>query len=142
METIVQELKGLLQYLVPLALFLAVALLRGYFKRTAESQEGEAIRVPPEETAPEQFHSVPGAEVSSAEGRSELLRPPEASQGSWRKERALNRSPADREPAASGTRFRLRRLLARPEGRRVALLVHEVFGPPGGCGGDETRRIH
>ncbi len=140
MEAIVQELKGLLQYLIPLALLLAVMLLRGYLKRSAESHEGEAIRVPPEEPTPERLHSAPWPDVSSAEGRPELPREPEASQGFRRRDRPLDRSPAEREPVASDTGRRLRRLLAHPEGRRVALLVHEVLRPPEGCGRDETRR--
>jgi hypothetical protein len=43
METIVQDLKGLLQYLIPLGLLLAVILFRGYLRRLAERQEGETI---------------------------------------------------------------------------------------------------
>jgi hypothetical protein len=140
MEIIVQDLKGLLQFLIPLALLLAVILLRGYLRRSAESAEGEAIRVPPEESTPERSRSVPQSTVSSVEGRPELPREPEASQGSRRSDRPFDRSPAERAPVASGTRRRLRRLLAQPEGRRVALLVHEVFRPPEGFGRDETRR--
>ena len=139
METIVQDLKGLLQLLIPLALLLAVMLFRGYLRRSAESPEGEAIRVRPGEPTTALVHSPPRSEVSSAEGRPELPREPEVSQSPRRRDQVLDRSPAKREPLASGTRRRLRRLLAQPEGRRVALLVHEVFGPPGGCGRDETR---
>lgn len=140
METLVQDLKGLLQYLFPLALLLAVVLLRGYFRRSAKSQGGEAVRVPPEEPTPERLRAAPRSVVSSAEGCPELPREPEASRGSRRRNRALDRSQVERKPVASGTGRRLRRLLAHPEGRRVALLVHEVFRPPGGCGRDETRR--
>jgi len=140
METIVQDLKGLLQYLIPLGLLLAVMLFRGYLRRSAESQEGEAIRVPPEEPTPERLQPVPRSAVSSVEGRTELPREPEASQGSRWGDQALDRSPAKREPVASGTRCRLRRLLAQPEGRRVALLVYEVFRPRDGWGRDETGR--
>jgi hypothetical protein len=140
METIVQDLKGLLQFLIPLALLLAVMLLRGYLRRSAESPEGETIRVSPEAPTPVPVHSAPRPEVSSVEGRPELPREPEVSPRSRQRDRALDRSPAEREPVASAARRRLRRLLAQPEGRRVALLVHEVFRPPGGCGRDETRR--
>jgi hypothetical protein len=143
METIVQDLKGLLQYLIPLALLLAVMLLRGYLRRSAESQEGETIHVPIEEPTPERFPAAPRPDVSSAEGHPELPREPEASQGFRRSDRPLDRSPAERGPVTSGTRCRLRRLLVQPEGRRVALLIHEVFRPPEGFGRDETRRqIH
>lgn len=141
METIVQDLKGLLQYLIPLGLLLAVMLLRGYLRRSAESREGEALRVPPEEPTPERLHSAPRSVVSSVEGRPELPRVPEASQGSRRGDPVLDRSPAKRETVASGTRRRLRRLLVQPEGRRVALLVHEIFRARDGCGRDETRRL-
>ena len=140
METVVQDLKGLLQFLIPLALLLAVMLLRGYLRRSAESAEGSAIRMSPEDPTPAPPPSAPRSEVSSVEGRPELPREPEASQGSRRSDRPFDRSPAERAPVASGTRRRLRRLLARPEGRRVALLIHEVFRPPEGCGRDETRR--
>jgi hypothetical protein len=140
METTVQDLKGLLQFLIPLALVLVMLLLRGFLRRSAESPEGEAIRVPPEEPTPTLVRSAPRSEVSPAEGRPELPREPEASQSPRRREQVLDRFPAKREPLVSGTRRRLRRLLAQPEGRRVALLVHEVFRPPGGCGRDETRR--
>jgi hypothetical protein len=140
MEAVVQDLKGLLQFLIPLALFLAVMLLRGYLRRSAESPDGETIRVPPEAPTPAPVHSALRSEVSSVEGRPELPREPEASQSPRRREQVLDRFPAKREPLVSGTRRRLRRLLAQPEGRRVALLVHEVFRPPGGCGRDETRR--
>lgn len=140
METLVQELKGLLQYLFPLALLLAVVLLRGYLRSAARGRDGEGIGVPPEDPTPARVHSVPRSEVSPAEGRPERPREPEASQGSRRSDRALDRSPAERESVASGTGRRLRRLLAHREGRRLALLGHEVFRPPAGCGRDETRR--
>jgi hypothetical protein len=136
----VQDLKGLLQFLIPLALLLAVMLLRGYLRRSAESPEGETIRVPPEAPTPAPIHSAPRSEVSSVEGRPELPREPEMPQRSRRGDQVLDRFPAKREPLASGTRRRLRHLLAQPEGRRVALLVHEVFRPPESCGRDETRR--
>ena len=135
-----QDLKGLLQYLIPLVLFLAVILLRGYFRRSAESQEGAAMRVPPEEPTPGLAHAAPRSEESSPEGRPKLPREPETSQGSRRGDQTLDRSPAKREPVALGTRHRLRRLLAQPEGRRVALLVHEIFRARDGGGRDEARR--
>lgn len=135
-----QDLKGLLQFLIPLALLLAVILLRGYLRRSAESAEGETIRVPPEAPTPERLRSVPQSAVSSVEGRPELPREPEASRESRRSDRPLDRPPARSEPVVSGTGLRLRRLLAHREGRRLALLVHEVFRPPEGWGPDETRR--
>ena len=140
METLVQELKGLLQYLFPLALLLAVVLLRGYLRRAGRGRDGEGIGVPPEESTPARLHSVPRSEVTPAEGRPEIPREPEASRESRRSDRPFDRPPARSEPVVSGTGRRLRRLLAHREGRRLALLVHEVFRPPEGWGPDETRR--
>jgi type IV secretory pathway VirB10-like protein len=140
METIVQDLKGLVQLLFPLALFLVVVLLRAHFRRSAASQGGEALRIPPDQPRLERVRSAPRSDVSSAEEHPDPPREPKkASREAWPKDLALGHALVEGKPVASDTRRRLRQLLADPGGRRVALLAHEVFCPPEGCGRDDTR---
>lgn len=129
-----QELKGLLQYVWPLVLLVAVVLLRAYYGRSARGPRDEGPGVPSEAPAPAGLHPAQRTEVSSAEGRPELPQEPEASRGPQRKDRAPAPPPVAREPVALDAGHRLRRLLAHAEGRRAAFLAHEVFRPPEGCG--------
>jgi hypothetical protein len=130
----VEELKGLLQYLWPLVVLAAMLLLRGYFRQSAPGPQGQAVGVPSEEPSPAPFRVARPAEVRLAEGRRELPQEPETSPASQRRERAPDPAPVEGDPIAADAGHRLRRLLAHAEGRRVALLVHEVFRPPEGCG--------
>ena len=137
-----EEIKDLLRWVLPIALLAALALFQVYFRKWFGGGTRQAPGVPPANPTPttERVYSGPRLDVWSADGRPELPREPEAPQGSRRRDRALDRSPAERKPAALSTGRRLRRLLAHPEGRRVAMLVHEILRPPEGCGRDETRR--
>jgi len=130
----VEELKGLLQNLWPLVVLAAVVLLRGLFRTSARDPQTDALGMPPGDPTPTLLQGAHRAEVSSAKGPPELPREPEASRASQRNDPVPERPPAAREPTAADAGHRLRRLLAHAEGRRVALLVHEVFRPPEGCG--------
>ncbi|RPJ57696.1 MAG: hypothetical protein EHM24_29280 [Acidobacteria bacterium] len=117
-------------YVLPVALFVAVMLLQGLFRKLAPGAGSPVLDVSPGDPRPERVRPAPPPDVSAAEGRPALSQEPATS----RRVRAPDPLPAHHEPIAPDAGHRVRRLLAHAEGRRVALLVHEVFRPPEGCG--------
>lgn len=138
MGAIVEELKGLLRFLVPLLLLAALALLQAHFRRPGRGWTGATAPVPPEKTPPERPQLERRPDRFPVDGSPGTRRQPEAPRGGRPTGKGPEGSAAEREGTSPGSRVRLRLLLATPRGRRIAVLAHEIFRQPPGLG-EESR---
>lgn len=128
-----QELEALVPLLIFLALAVALRFARRRQQESARRRAGEALGRPPGERMPEGLRIGPRTVPPAPEP----VFPPKAAPTRPQPEGA-RRAPA----GVSGpppARPRIRRLLKDPQGRRLAILAHEILRRPAGLGREGER---
>jgi hypothetical protein len=128
-----QELGALVPFLIFLALLVALSIARRRQQESARRRAGEALGRPPGERVPEGFRIGPRTVPPGPEPVFPPKAPPTRPQPE-----GPRRAPA----GVSGpppARRRMRRVLKDPQGRRLAILAHEILRRPAGLGREAGR---